>query len=55
MKRTRTADAMRPIPQFSQQMVMDRTAVIAIACRGDRGTRATASRTRVIAGDTATR
>ncbi len=55
MKRTRTADAIKPIPQFSQQMVMESTAVAAMAWRGERGRRASPSRTRDITGDTETR
>ena len=36
------AEAIRPMPQFSQQSAIDESAVQATACLGERGTRASA-------------
>ena len=51
--RTSMAEAMRPMPQLSQQSVIERKAVHATAERGPRGTRARASSARATGGATA--
>src|SRR5712691_911037 len=54
MMRTSTAAAISPMPQFSQHSAIESSAVEAMACRGERGRPASASSSRVTAGETAT-